>query len=190
MRPPNISLTPVSVAGLTKTGDRLWALDTAPHKIYVAASMPAQVKAMRLALELIDSGFLVTSRWLRKDFSDKPDQYERWHDYCNYEELWGEQDLEDLAAADTLVILADSPSSSGGYHVELGFFLGAGKTNVVVVGDRPNVFYWTRNVRFVIGTGGLVEWLQSPVHGSRLAPVEPVSVDAATVAKLDEDYPF
>jgi hypothetical protein len=81
------------------------------------------------------------------------------------DEEMGRIDVEDVLSADTLIILANQPSSSGGYHVELGLFLGAGKTNAIVVGERRNVFYWTEHVRFTHSVDGLVEWLQSPEHG-------------------------
>jgi hypothetical protein len=160
------SFTPQS-----QTEDRLWRLDIAPRRIYVAASMAAQVEAMRFALQLMDAGFVVTSSWLRKDFSDKPDMHENWLDFVTYEEWWGKTDVEDLYSADTLIVLAKKMSSSGGFHTELGYFLGARRTNIIVVGDRPNVFFWTSNVRFTLSTEGLVEWLGSPEHGA----VEPVS---------------
>jgi hypothetical protein len=65
--------------------------------------------------------------------------------------------------------------------VELGYFLGANRSNIIVVGDRPNVFYWLEDVRFTRSVDGLVEWLQSPEHGS---------VSCATTLTPDEDILF
>jgi nucleoside 2-deoxyribosyltransferase len=142
----------------------MWRLDAVPKKIYVAAPMTEQGTAARLALQLIDAGFDVTSRWLRKDFSDKPSK-DDFSTFAKYEAEFGRIDMEDVAAADTLIVLAANASTSGGYHFELGYYLGLGKTNIVVVGDRPNVFFFTPPVRYVPSAEGLVEWLKDSEHG-------------------------
>ena len=145
--------------------DCLWLLDSRPKNIYVAATLGEQETAAKFALSLRDAGFHVTSRWLRKDFSDRPDASAGWVEYDAYEAAWGEIDLDDLRVSDTLIVLAHQPSATGGYHVELGYFLGAGRTNIIVVGERPNVFYFTSNVRYTRTTDGLVDWLRSEEHG-------------------------
>jgi hypothetical protein len=148
-----------------KSDARLWRLPVRPQDIYLAASMRAQAQAARFALQLIDAGFNVTSSWLRKDFSDRPAET-NWRQFAEYEARWGATDLTDLQRSDTLVVLADEPSSHGGYNVELGFFLGAGRENVVVVGgDRPNVFFYADAVRWCPTIVGLVEWLLAKEHG-------------------------
>lgn len=157
---------PVPNRELSMVDDRLWRLDVAPKNIYVAAPLTQQGEASRFALQLMDAGFNVTSRWLRRDFSTKPSK-DNWESYKALEEEMGRIDLEDVLRSDTLIILADKPSTSGGYHVELGIFLGAGRTNIIAVGNRPNVFFWLDNVRWTIGTEGLVEWLQDPRHGKQ-----------------------
>ncbi len=157
---------PLTTRGLSREQDRLWILDEKPRRIYVAAPLPNQLAALRFAIQLQDCGFTVTSRWLRADFGDRPPQ-SRWYDYVIYEDKYCAMDLEDLAGADTLVILADQPSSTGGYHVELGHFLGSGKRNIIAVGDRPNVFFFADNVRWTKTTIGLVEWLLDESHGTR-----------------------
>ena len=154
---------PIPNASLSPTDDRLWRLDSKPQKIYVAAPLPNKVLARKFANELIFAGFGVTSRWLDRDFSRRKTL--DWSASVAIDEEMGAIDVEDVLMADTLVILANEPSSSGGYHVELGIFLGARKTNIIVVGERSNVFYWTEHVRFTHGVEGLVEWLKSPDHG-------------------------
>lgn len=186
---------PIPYSGLTAPHDRMWALPTIPRNIYVAATISEQGVAARFALQLVDAGFCVTSRWLRNDFSKVPNiaelgdkinlhpqlllnQEKRlWEQWKQYEITWGEQDLEDLERADTLIVLAHEPSRTGGYHVELGYFLGARRDNIVVVGDRRNVFYWTSKVRWTKTTDGLVEWLGSGAHGCQ-APIPSVCYDA------------
>ena len=158
---------PVPTSNLGSRDPRLWPLDYAPQCIYVAASVNNQLPALRLALRLQWEGFRVTSQWLLSDFSARPRPNEDWSKWVQVVTEWGAKDLEDLAGADTLVLLADVPSSSGGFHVELGFFLGSGRTNIVVVGgDRPNVFFWTKTVRWVPDAEGLVEWLAGQRGGA------------------------
>jgi hypothetical protein len=177
--------------------------------------MRAQAQAARLALQLVDAGFNVTSSWLRKDFSDRPAEI-IWRQFAEYEARWCATDLADLRRSDTLVVLADEPSSFGGYHVELGFFLGAGRENIVVVGgDRPNVFFYADAVRWCPKIIDLVEWLLAKEHGkvarvdtffgdslgriSAMPPassdlvLDPVPGESPSAVPIDlgvEEYPF
>ena len=175
--------------GLMRTSPRLWALDSPPRVIYVAAATSNQAAAARLALKLFDAGFTVVSRWLRHDFSDRPDRMQDWARFLVYAEEWGERDLEDLEKADTLIVLANEPSTHGGYHTELGYFLGARRTNIVVVGDRPSVFYYTKDVRWALTTDKLVEWLSDPAHGRHEPPTRgiPIHADSATSGTMVAD---
>ena len=163
---------PIANRGLSMADERLWRLDVKPKDIYVAASLLNQENALRFSLRLQDAGFQVTSRWLRRDFSKKPTK-DDWPAYVALEEEMGKMNVENLEAADTLVLLSDVPSTSGGFCVELGYFLGAKRTNIVVVGERPNVFFWTDSVRFTPTTDGLVEWLLDQSHGRTSAFVHP-----------------
>jgi hypothetical protein len=131
-------------------------LPNRPEAIYIAASLDAQAAAMRLALQLIDAGFLVTSRWLRRDFSTRPSE---WYKRVPFEMEMCDIDVEDVMRADTLVILTDEPTTSGGLHVELGMFLGANKSNIVAIGKRLNVFFWHEDVQFMQNVETLVTWL-------------------------------
>jgi hypothetical protein len=154
----------------------LTSFTTPPCSIYVAASVKNQLAAAKLALELIDVGFKVTSRWIRHDFEGRVDasaallkqklgehldpaeeELVAAHDELMAE--WGAKDLEDLEKVDTMVLLSTTPSSSGGYHVELGYAIASGK-NILVVGDRPNVFFYTATVKFVQKLDGVVGWMR------------------------------
>lgn len=147
--------------------EHLWLFPTKPKKIYLAASINNRQEATRIALLLSDLGLEVTSRWLRLDFSSKPDKNVERYKWIDFEASWGRMDLEDVMAADTLVILSNIPSSTGGYHAELGIFLGKERENILVVGGRPNVFYWTESIRVMRDTEKLVSFLTSPDHGSK-----------------------
>lgn len=144
--------------------ERLWLFDVKPEKVYVAASMAEISQAVKLALLLTDAGLKVTSRWLRHDFSDKPDETHS-RDYYRYEQDWGEKDLSDVYQADTLVVLNPQRSSLGGTHVEFGYFTALGRKNLLVVGDRPNVFYYSNEVRFTKTLDPVVEFLTLSGHG-------------------------
>ena len=142
-------------------------LDVKPKRIYIAASILANLAAAQLAIELIRAGFHVSSSWILHDHAAlkaQGDLNEEKRNKINVEMC--QQDIDDLAEADTLIILTYVPSTSGGLHVELGYFLGAKKTNVIVVGPRLNVFFWSKDVRYTSYGSGLVQWLQRPEHGS------------------------
>ena len=146
----------------------MWRLLDKPENIYVAASINAQLEAARFSLDLQSAGFKVVSSWIRKNHAElakkaKESDAER----ISIQKQFGRSDLLDLSNADTLIILTDVPSTSGGLHVELGYFIGSGRTNIICVGPRVNVFFWTEYVRFTPATEGLVDWLQSPDHGQR-----------------------
>lgn len=136
-------------------------LVTPPRKVYVAAALSEQGNAAKLALSLQDADFLVTSSWIRHDFSDRVKLGQ--HDIDEDLRKWGELDLYDLSRSDTLIVLSDRESTSGGYHVELGYFLASPLTkNIVVVGEKRNVFFRTKNVRhWDKSTVELVDWLKA-----------------------------
>ena len=130
---------------------RYWNLSQCPKSIYIAASMNNESEARRLALELSSHGFNITSRWLMMDFADRPsrsDSGEPWRKFALFEKSMGVVDFQDVTEADTLIVLSDVESSSGGFHVEFGCFLGARKDNIVVIGQRSNVFYYNDSVRY------------------------------------------
>lgn len=146
---------------LSMLDDVMPAMDARPEKIYVAASTRAQHAAARLAVEIQQAGFVVTSRWLTQNFAEAPKPEHRWRDFVKHSLEWSRKDLEDLASADTLVVLCDEPSSTGGMHFELGWWIGARRGNVLLVGgDRRNVFHWLPRMRWTLGTDGLVAWLE------------------------------
>ncbi len=176
--PVNLSAIRPSTFNRNQDTDHIWQFKTKPSAIYVAASVHNQNQAIRLALRLIRAGFVVTSRWLDFDFSTTVTE-DPWK-YSNSRErheTWGVRDIEDVAAADTLVLLANVASSSGGYHVELGLALGQNK-NVLVIGDRKNVFYWTPQVQYLPDDSDLIEFLQHPDHGKVPLPDDWLDVPA------------
>lgn len=142
----------------------LFELDVTPNKIFVAASVANQAAACRLALQLSMAGFTPSCRWAMKDFSTVPSILEYGYvSFARHKVEWGMNDLEDLEAADTLIVLADVESTSGGFHSELGYFLGRGRTNILVIGGpRNNVYQWAPCIRYLSNNTNnacVVEWL-------------------------------
>jgi nucleoside 2-deoxyribosyltransferase len=158
--------SPTRPVPATATDPVLWWFPEKPKKIYVAASLNNAEGALRLAFDLQKLGLKVTSRWLGHDFSNSCREVD-WRPYMEQEKEWARTDLEDMDAADTLVILSNMASSSGGFHVELGYFIGRKIENILVVGNRPNVFYWSDNVRYASTSHGVAEWLASDKHGPK-----------------------
>lgn len=150
----------------------VWQFPVKPGKIYVAAPVTNQARALQVAVGLMRRGYAVTSRWLEFDFSTARTPDQDWPNYVKRSETWGQRDLEDLEAADTLVVLSDRPSTSGGYHVEVGFFIGRGRENIVVVGGRPNVFFWSKTIQYLSSLTDLVDFLKDPGHGNLHRPAK------------------
>ena len=81
------------------------------------------------------------------------------------------RNIADMSEADTLAILTDRASTSGGFHVEFGHFLGWPGTNIVVAGPRPNPFFWADRARYfgeVVNIERLTDWLLSDQHGAAI----------------------
>lgn len=145
----------------------MWRLEDKPKNIYIAASINAVADARRLREELIAADFNVTSSWISLSHDTlKETTAKSRENHIRIATTMGERDIRDLSVADTLIALTDTPSTSGGLHVELGFFLGAKRTNIIVAGPRPNVFFWNRNIRWTPAVDGLVHWLKHPEHGT------------------------
>jgi nucleoside 2-deoxyribosyltransferase len=107
--------------------------------IYLAASW-AQREVMRdRRTDLEALGHKVTSRWI--DSEDEsgmgPDEIASSPDSAAAG-AW--VDIYDIDRSELVVVFADVPSSTGGYHFEFGFAIGRGK-NVAAVGPNLNVFF-------------------------------------------------
>lgn len=96
-------------------------------KIYLAAAynLAAQMQGYRKDLQA--QGHEVTARWI--DGMVGP-----WEDQ-------GKVDANDLFIADTVIVFTRVPSTTGGYHVELGLAIAWGRP-IVLVGPKNNVFHY------------------------------------------------
>lgn len=107
-------------------------------KIYLAASWSLKGEMREVRDFLHQAGHQVTSRWI-----DEPaEQSLKARDLAGDSEngaRHARQDLEDIDAADCVLVFTEVASTTGGLHVELGYGLGRGK-RVLVCGPRVNVF--------------------------------------------------
>lgn len=99
-------------------------------KVYLASPYGQRGDMARVARELKERfGFVLTSRWVwnGEETPEHPAEY------------WAAVDLDDLLAADILIIFPDAETGRG-HHIEFGYALGTGK-RIIVIGQRPSIFY-------------------------------------------------
>jgi len=142
---------PTRVFSAASPAGHFWPFDSEPKNIYIAASMDNQQAALRLAFLLGRASLNVTSSWLSVDAATSNCNYDvSPQDVADMQRSAGLRDIEDLEKADTLVVLNDIESTTGGLHFEVGYFLGRGRTNVLIVnGRRDNVFFHLSPVRWL-----------------------------------------
>ncbi len=117
------------MAGATNQTTRI-GLDK--MKIYIASTMHRQEEMRALIRPILEGrGHIVTSRWI--DGEEESTDLGKWRE-------WARMDIQDIRSADMILIFAGKESSAGGYHVELGYSLAAGK-EIIVLERRPNIFY-------------------------------------------------
>lgn len=100
-------------------------------KVFIAASYAAIKDAREVAVQLEMRGHEVTSSWLNEPFD-------------HFEEDWQKMacatiDFHDVERSDAFVVLTEVPSSSGGFHTEIGMALGM-RIPVYVLGPRNNIY--------------------------------------------------
>jgi nucleoside 2-deoxyribosyltransferase len=118
--------------------------------IYMAAKYARRDEMEQIAIALMNHhGYNITSRWVFGGEEGKTN-----------EEI-SIFDLEDVAAADTVVNFTEYPNmyTTGGRHVEYGYAIATGK-RLVVIGPRENVFHHHPTVEQF---DTLSDWLQSEI---------------------------
>lgn len=101
--------------------------------IYLAASWNVRMTAGAIRDQFQAAGVTVRSRWLDVKFAASLPENEVARQEAR-------NDVEDIRAADALVLLADFPSSSGGMHFETGYAYALGKP-VFIIGKQSMVFH-------------------------------------------------
>lgn len=113
--------------------------------VYLAARY-ARIDEMRsIAESFRGRGIFVTSRWLKEGVD--PNHSIRTLS-AEYMQTSARHDLEDIDAADYLVLFSEDPDEKfvrGGRHVEFGYALAKGK-KIIVVGPKENIFHYEPNV--------------------------------------------
>ncbi len=139
-------------------------------RLYFGARYRQRQELLELAELLQEYGFEITSRWLWESVP-----YEQKHEAIQaHAELYAIRDLEDIAAANLVVLFTDllTPehgSTLGGPYVEQGIALGVG-CDVVVVGPRTNVFTYLPAVRWFQTKADFVRWALEGFGGRADAP--------------------
>lgn len=107
-------------------------------KIYLAASYIEKARMKGVRDFLVEQGYVVTSRWI-----DSPDTGLDSDMIAGQPEqaaARAQHDLSDLLISDIIVVFTQTPSTTGGYHVELGLAMGLQK-RIAIVGPRMNIFH-------------------------------------------------
>jgi hypothetical protein len=107
-------------------------------RIYLAANYSAHPLMQAYCAILEDLGHEVTSRWIQGTHSES-----------NKESEYAKIDLYDLDNAEMIVFFSEQfPNSRirGGKHVEFGYAL-AKEKQIVIIGDRKNVFHYLDCIR-------------------------------------------
>lgn len=119
-------------------------------KVYIAAPYAARPQAARYAAELSRMGFAITSTWITEDHDIAPGTVGPASELTDAEvAAHVRTDLDDVEDADILLVLTaaaaetgNHPSTTGGRHVETGYFIATrGLGNVIVVGEAEHIFH-------------------------------------------------
>lgn len=141
-------------------------------KVYLAARYSRRDELRSFRAVLIGGGFEVTSRWLGEGtpldhkMSDLSEEYQR---------VSAEVDLEDIDAADYLILYSEDPDKGtprGGRHVEFGYALAKGKS-IIVIGPKENIFHALPGIQHVRFTWEASDLLRAARH-KLISPMLPV----------------
>jgi len=132
--------------------------------IYLASPYHRRGELKCYAWELEYQGHTVTSRWLGGSHDSLVDGI----DDVATRGGWAAEDIENIRAADTLLVFplpaSEGGMVTGGVHVEMGIALALGK-RIIAVGGRPNVFYCLPQVEVCDDFGGALAALATPQAG-------------------------
>tara|TARA_Y100000310_G_scaffold315082_1_gene365235 strand:+ start:1089 stop:1481 length:393 start_codon:yes stop_codon:yes gene_type:complete len=111
-------------------------------KVYFSGSFDDRQQIKAYANEFVSRQFgTVTSNWLREPEVRVEDGREEWVLRARANE-----DRIDVERSDTVIVFTDTPSTTGGRHVEVGIAL-AHRIPVFIIGPRENVFHYPSDVR-------------------------------------------
>jgi hypothetical protein len=108
--------------------------------VYVAGRFDAREQLLQEVVGPLHlAGHEVTSRWLFAHSNAPVLDAANLAANLTAGVVPGTECLDDIKQADAVAVFTDAPSSTGGYHVELGYALGLGKP-IQVVGPVLNLF--------------------------------------------------
>lgn len=107
-------------------------------RVYIAGSFAQRERLAAVAGQIEFAGHEVTSTWLHEP------KFEELTDWVM--RACANNSFLDLERADALLLFTDVPSTTGGFHAELGMALTARKP-VYMHGPRSNVFTYMSAVR-------------------------------------------
>lgn len=128
--------------------------------IYLSSAYPRRKEMQKYKEQLISIGYKVRACWLNGEHhKTKEGRIIEKKDKCiidvqssNTEHLckmYASGDLRDTLHADIIICFTEPPNSTlghGGRHVELGISI-ARKIEILVVGDRENLFHWLPQIK-------------------------------------------
>ncbi len=121
-----------------------------PLKVYLAAPYRHKERIKEVAAELRASGITVTSRWLEEPYKSTISPIDLPYETNRH---YAMQDIEDVSAADVLVLFTDPTKTifRAGRHVEFGIAVGLGLSRpfpIFVVGpEHENIFHYLGQVQ-------------------------------------------
>lgn len=129
--------------------------------IYLSGQFEDAAVLRQARERLVAAGCRVTSRWLDAASSTPATALAGDDGAAERLAAIAGQDLEDIHAADVVVVFNPAESCGigrGGRHVETGYALALGKP-LAVVGARENVFHWLPEITVVADWPALAPWL-------------------------------
>lgn|SRR5487761_1826 len=100
-------------------------------EVYLAASFDRAKEMQVHRNELAEIGYNVCSRWIDSHDIVMPD--------LTLARAAAQEDVADILKCEIMIQFTDSPSTTGGRHVEFGLAFAFGKY-IAIVGQRQNVF--------------------------------------------------
>lgn len=141
-------------------------------KIYTAASFVEQARIRAMKETLIQMGHSVLSTWLEEQV--RPDGISE----AQFERKMAMKDLQEVAAADCIILDTASPSKTSGKMIEVGFALAKHKLIYVVGTPIPHAIFLS------LTDGQFPDWDTMFDHLRKYHPTEKPFVDQLTTAYL------
>lgn len=129
-------------------------------KVYIAASMHAQLQVRQYAQELTDNNIECTSSWRDQKIINMPLPLESEVRQAAMKD-YAIRDLDDIERSHVVVVYPDVPTSGGGFWLEMGYCI-ANKKPIIYAGSFVNnPFIFMNEVRRVSDWNGALQLLKN-----------------------------